>query len=396
MTATRLGFSSKAVVFLPLFCNFDKIHRYFTVIMSNHYKLALLAGDGIGPEIMSEAVKILQYINTTNLLHFEFESADFGAEAYFKHGHPFPEVTKQLCDQADIIMKGPIGLDHAKSMQIPTDMRPERAALLPLRERYQTFANYRPIYLPRSIVKFSPLKANRIQAGVDILMVRELCGGLYFGKKQRGVNTAGFKFVNEQLEYDENQIRNVTIQAFEIAQKRSKKIHHIHKSNVLMSSLLWVEIVEQVAKDFPDVALHHMLVDAAATHLCLNPAQFDVMLMENMFGDILSDQGGGLLGSLGLMPSACIGAQKSYYEPSHGSAPDIAGKQIANPYSMIASVAMMLEYSCLQPAMATKIWQALEQVYLDGFATADLKTEDDQVLSTAEFGDKVLAKLEQL
>ena len=226
-------------------------------------------------------------------------------------------------------------------------------------------------------------------------MIRELVGGLYFGNKEVGTNEEGKRYVNESLEYDEDQIARIAKVAFNTAQKREKVLHNIHKSNVLKSSVLWNEIISEVGDNYPDVEVKHILVDAAATYLCLNPRQFDVMVMENMFGDILSDQGGGILGSLGLMPSACVGPEKAYYEPSHGSAPDIAGKGIANPYSMIGSVAMMLEMSFDLAQEAKKIWLAMQSVFAQGYSTPDLSTPSAnmKMIKTNEFGDLVADEL---
>jgi 3-isopropylmalate dehydrogenase len=363
-----------------------------------NYKIAILAGDGIGPEITAEAVKVLKVIEERNDVSFELLPAAFGACAYFESGSAFPHQTKAICDEADAILKGPIGLSHEDSKRIPIDEQPERGALLPLRRRYNTYANFRPVSLPKSLAHFSPLKPEIIGEGIDLMIVRELVGGLYFGEKEMGVNDAGLRYVRETLEYDESQIHQIMQQAFKLARKRRKLLHNIHKSNVLKSSVLWNEVMEEVAKDYPDVQVVNMLVDAAATALCLKPAQFDVMVMENMFGDILSDQGGGILGSLGLMPSACIGPDKAYYEPSHGSAPDIAGKNIANPYSMIGSVAMMLENSFDMEAEAKNVWAAMQGVFADGYSTADLSKPGSGVtmISTAEFGDKVVEKLRQM
>jgi 3-isopropylmalate dehydrogenase len=277
-------------------------------------------------------------------------------------------------------------------------MQPERGALLPLRRRYDTFANFRPVYLPKEIAHFSPLKPEIIGDGVDFIIIRELVGGLYFGNKETGVNDAGRRYVNESLEYDEDQIERIARVAFETAQKRKGVLHNIHKSNVLKSSVLWNEVMEEVGAEFPDVEIKHILVDAAATYLCLNPGQFDVMVMENMFGDILSDQGGGILGSLGLMPSACMGPDKAYYEPSHGSAPDIAGQKIANPYSMIGSVAMMLEMSFGMDTEARNVWQAMQSVFGQGYSTPDLSKpgSDVRMISTDGFGDLVVEELRKL
>ena len=366
--------------------------------MTNAYKIAVLPGDAIGPEIMAQAVRVFDVLEAKRDVSFELITAPFGAQAYFEEGKAFPEETKQICDTADAILKGPVGLSHEESQKIPVDEQPERGAILPLRARYNTFANFRPIFLSPDMAHFSPLKSEIIKDGIDILLIRELVGGLYFGEKHRGVNDNGQRFVNEVLEYTEEQIRQVLIVAFEQARLRNKRLHNIHKSNVLMSSVFWNEVLAEVHQDYQDVEVIHLLVDAAATALCLNPGQFDVMVMENMFGDILSDQGGGILGSLGLMPSACIGPEKSYYEPSHGSAPDIAGQNIANPYSMIGSVAMMLEMSFNMKEESALVWEAMKSVFEAGYSTADLsKTSGDiQLVSTAEFGDRVIAKLIEL
>lgn len=360
------------------------------------YKIAILAGDGIGPEIMQEGIKVLKVIEARNDVEFDLVEAPFGAGAWFSHGSSFPQETQDLVDVADAVVKGPIGLNHEESKQIPIDEQPERGALLPLRRRLNTFANFRPVYLPKALSHFSPLKPEVIGDGIDMIMVRELVGGLYFGEKQTGTDENGKRYVREMLEYDEDQIRDILHEGFKLAQSRKKVLHNIHKSNVLKSSVLWNEVLDEVAQEYPDVRVVHNLVDAAATALCLNPAQFDVMVMENMFGDILSDQGGGILGSLGLMPSACLGPNgKAYYEPSHGSAPDIAGKKIANPYSMIGSMAMMLEYSFGMVDEARNVWDAMQSVFADGYSTSDLSKPGSGVtmLSTDDFGDKVVEHL---
>ena len=362
------------------------------------YKIAVLAGDGIGPEIMLEGIKVLRVIEERNDVSFDLIEAPFGAGAYFTHGAAFPEDTKTLVDEADAVIKGPVGLNYEESKKIPVDQQPERGAILPLRARLNTYANYRPVYLPKSLGHFSPLKPEVIGEGIDMIMLRELVGGLYFGEKELGVNDQGKRFVREVLEYDEDQISNIVHEAFKIARRRKKVLHNIHKSNVLKSSVLWNEVLEEIAQEYPDVEVKHILVDAAATALCLDPTQFDVMVMENMFGDILSDQGGGILGSLGLMPSACLGDNgKAYYEPSHGSAPDIAGQSIANPYSMIGSIAMMLEYSFGMLDESKNVWAAMQSVFAAGFSTSDLSKPGRGVtmLSTPEFGDKVVEHLKK-
>ncbi|MGY8815221.1 MAG: isocitrate/isopropylmalate family dehydrogenase, partial [Gammaproteobacteria bacterium] len=296
---------------------------------------------------------------------------------------------------ADAILKGPVGLSYAETEKIPVDLRAERGAILPLRKWLNTYANFRPVFLPKGLAHFSPLKPEIVGEGIDILMIRELVGGLYFGEKEVGVNDQGLRYVKETLEYDEAQIARIIHVAFKQCMKRKKVLHNIHKNNVLKSSVLWNEVVAEIATEYPEVEVIHILVDAAATLLCLNPCQFDVMVMENMFGDILSDQGGGILGSLGLMPSACIGDNSAYYEPSHGSAPDIGGKNIANPYSMIGSVAMMLELSFDMMDESRNIWMAMQSVFIQGYSTSDLSKPGSGVnmITTDEFGDRVVEEL---
>ena len=366
--------------------------------MRDAYKIAILAGDAIGPEIMFQAVRVFGLISKHRPVAFELTDAPFGANAYFSHGKAFPDETKAICDAADAILKGPVGLSYAESQKIPTAEQAERGAILPLRARYNTFANFRPILLSKDMLHFSPLKQEIIKDGIDILLIRELVGGLYFGAKESGVNAAGRRYVKEALEYNEDQVRQILIVAFNQAMGRKKVLHNIHKSNVLMSSVFWNEILAEVHADYPQVEVKHLLVDAAATALCLNPGQFDVMVMENMFGDILSDQAGGILGSLGLMPSACIGPEKAYYEPSHGSAPDIAGKNIANPYSMIGSVAMMLDMSFNLKSESTAVWQAMKAVFAAGYSTSDMLSSASgaRMVGTEEFGDLVMAQLDKI
>lgn len=361
--------------------------------MNTTYTIAVLEGDGIGPEITAEAVKILKAIESKSPVRFELRYAPFGGKAYFDTGASFPEETQKVCDEADAILKGPIGLSYEESKKIPTNQQPERGALLPLRKRYNTFANFRPVYLPPELAVFSPLKPEVVGDGINIMMIRELISGLYFGAKEEGRNQNGLRYVKETLEYNEDEIRNILHVGFKEARNRKKVLHNVHKSNVLLSSVLWNAVSDEVAAEYPDVTVKQIIVDAAATAMVLNPRQFDVMVMENMFGDILTDLGGGLIGSLGLMPSACVGPEKAYYEPSHGSAPDIAGKGIANPYSMIGSVALMLEKSFHMTGEAGWVWEALRSVFREGYATPDLAKPEHghKTLGTAEFGDKVAA-----
>ena len=358
--------------------------------------IAVLEGDGIGPEIMREAIKVLKTIENKYGHSFELIYTPFGASAYFTDGSPFPEKTKHICDQVDFIVKGPVGLAVTEMHKIPQEHRPEHAALLPLRQRYDTFANLRPVRLPATLKSFSPLKDEIIGEGIDILMIRELVGGIYFGDKVEGTATE-MKFARDDCIYKAEDVRRVAIVAFDEARKRGAKLTNIHKANVLATSRFWREIVEEVAEDYPEVPHQSVLVDNAAFQLVVNPTQFNgVMLLENMQGDILTDQAGGIIGSLGLMPSACIGPEKAYVEPAHGSAPDIAGKNMANPYSMIGSIAMLFEECLALPEEAADIWNGIFEVFEEGFITSDLVTpwhREKNVLSTSEFGDRVVQKI---
>ena len=359
--------------------------------------IAILEGDGIGPEIVREAIKVLNAIESKYGHKFTLNKSPFGAGAYFTEGSPFPEKTKLVCDEADAILKGPIGLAVEKMCDIPKEHRPEQGALLPLRKRYDTFANFRPVKLPKELASFSPLKESVIGDGIDILMIRELVGGIYFGDKTEGSST-GMKYAKDECQYTYDQIERVARVAFEEAQKRNVKLSNIHKSNVLATSRFWNEIVETVAKEFPDVPYSSVLVDNAAFQLVKNPSQFNgIMLTENMQGDILTDLGGGIVGSLGLLPSVCVGPEKCYAEAAHGSAPDIANKNIANPFSIIGSVGLLLDKSFNLETEAEDINNSIFKVFKDGFLTSDLATPDSnkgKILSTSEFGDKVVENIQ--
>jgi len=358
--------------------------------------IAILEGDGIGPEIMREAVKVLKVVADKYGHTFDLIHAPFGASAYFSHGSPFPDETKRICDEADVIAKGPVGLAVEDMHRIPQEHRPELGAILPLRQRYDTFANFRPVRLPASLKSFSPLKDEVIGDGIDILMIRELVGGIYFGDKVEG-STTEMKYARDDCIYKAEDVRRVAMVAFEEARKRNTKLTNIHKANVLATSRFWREIVEAVAEDYPDVPHQSVLVDNAAFQLVVNPTQFNgVMLLENMQGDILTDQAGGIIGSLGLMPSACIGPEKGYVEPAHGSAPDIAGKNMANPYSMIGSIAMLLEECLALPEEASDIWNSIFKIFEEGFITSDLLApwhREKKILTTSQFGEKVVLNI---
>jgi len=355
--------------------------------------IAILEGDGIGPEIVREAIKVLHAVESKYDHQFNLTYAPFGAQAYFTEGSPFPEKTQEICDKADAIIKGPVGLALEKMNEIPQQFRPEIGAILPLRKRYDTFANFRPVRLPKALASFSPLRDEVIGEGIDILMIRELVGGIYFGNKTEGPET-GMKYAVDECTYTEEQIRRVAVVAFEEAKNKDVLLTNIHKANILATSRFWQEVVEDVSKAYPDVDYCSMLVDNAAFQLVKNPSQFNgVVLLENMQGDILTDQAGGILGSLGLMPSACMGPVKSYVEAAHGSAPDIAGKNIANPYSMIGSIAFLFEKCLDLKQESEEIWNALFGVFERGYTTTELanaSSDKDKVLSTSDFGDLVV------
>ncbi len=358
-------------------------------------KIAVLEGDGIGPEIMAEGLKVLDAIAARYNHDFEYIKCAFGAAAYFTEGSACPDQTRQICDEADTIIKGPVGIAVREMNRIPTEERPE-LAVLEMRERYTTFANYRPAKLPVSLADFSPLREERLGEGIDILMIRELTGDVYFGKKREGEDT-GMQFAQDDCVYTEEQIRRVATTAFGEAQARNVRLTNIDKANVLATSRFWREIVEETACSFPDVPLQHMLVDNAAYQLVIDPTQFNgVMLLGNMNGDILSDQAGGIIGSLGLMPSACVGPEKVFVEPVHGAAPDIAGTGQANPYSMIGSAALMLEKGLGLKEESDLIWDSLFDVFEQGYVTAELAAAVKQgtVLSTSEFGDRVVSAIQ--
>jgi 3-isopropylmalate dehydrogenase len=359
-------------------------------------EIAVLEGDGIGPEIVREAVKVIRAIEEKYGHRFNLVNAPFGAAAYFAEGSPFPDKTKAVCDKADVIIKGPVGLAVEKMREIPAEFRPENGAILPLRKRYDTFANFRPVRLPKSLASFSPLKKEIIGEGLDILMIRELVGGIYFGDKTEGSQTQ-MNYAADDCTYTEKQVRRVAEVAFHEASNKGVQLTNFHKANVLATSRFWTEIVEQTAAKYPDVPYKSVLVDNAAFQLVKNPAQFNgVVLMENMQGDILTDQAGGIIGSLGLMPSACIGPEKSYVEAAHGSAPDIANQNKANPYSMIGSVALMFNRCLDLQAEAQDIWEGLFSVFESGYVTGDLAavhTDSNKLLSTERFGDMVVEKI---
>jgi 3-isopropylmalate dehydrogenase len=351
--------------------------------------IAVLEADGIGPEIVAEALKVLDAVAQRFGHRFDIRRTPFGAGAWFSHGAAFPAESKAVCDAADAILKGPAGVALADMRAIPVDQRPE-LAILELRQRYNTFANFRPVVLPRRLAALSPLRPEIIGDGVDIMMIRELVGGIYFGEKVEGEHTQG-RYASDDCHYSREQIEQVTRVAFAEAEARGCHLTIVHKSNILATSRLWEVVVEDLAPRFAAVDYSSILVDNAAFQLAVNPAQFNgVMLLDNMQGDILSDQAGGIVGSLGLMCSASVGPDKSYYEAVHGSAPDIAGQGVANPFSLIGSAALLLEKSFGLKDESNAVWDALWGALDAGRVTVDLAAAGGpEPLSTAEFGDAV-------
>ena len=353
-------------------------------------KLAILKGDGIGPEIVREAVRVLDKLIEQGL-DVSYEYAPLGGEAYNQFGSPYPEFTQNLCRAADAVLLGAVGSPQYDQLDRP--LRPERG-LLAIRKDLNLFANLRPAILYKELANASTLKPE-IVAGLDILIVRELTGDIYFGEP-RGIRTLenGEREGYNTMKYSESEIRRIAKIAFEAAQKRGKKLCSVDKANVLETTELWKEIFNEVAKNYPDVQLSHMYVDNAAMQLVRAPKQFDVIATGNIFGDILSDQASMLTGSIGMLPSASLNESgKGLYEPSHGSAPDIAGQNKANPLATILSLAMLVRYSLNDEARAKQIENAVQKVLEQGLRTADIFEDGCTQVSCSEMGDAVLAAL---
>ena len=355
----------------------------------------ILPGDGIGPEIVTEAVKVLETAKEKFSLDIELDNALVGGSAYDEFGTPLPEVTMQKAEKADAILLGAVGGPKWDELE-DRELRPEKG-LLGLRSGLELFGNLRPAILYPQLADASSLKPE-VVSGLDILIVRELTGGIYFGKP-RGIRELenGEREGYNTYVYSESEIRRIAKVAFESAQKRGKKLCSVDKANVLEVTVLWREIMNDVAKDYPDVELSHMYVDNAAMQLVRAPKQFDVMVTGNMFGDILSDAAAMLTGSIGMLPSASLDKNnKGMYEPCHGSAPDIAGQGIANPLATILSAAMMLRYSLNESAAADAIEKAVSDVLDQGLRTADIYSDGMSKVSTEEMGEAVVAALENL
>jgi 3-isopropylmalate dehydrogenase len=354
-------------------------------------KIAVLPGDGIGTEIVAEAIKVLHALD----LRFEMEQALVGGAAYDAHGHPLPESTLKLAQEADAILFGAVGDWKYDTLDRP--LRPEQA-ILGLRKNLGLFANFRPAICYKELVNASSLKPELV-AGLDILIIRELTGDIYFGQPRgRRVSPdgafAGAEEAFDTMRYTRPEVERIARVAFEAARKRSKRVTSVDKANVLETFQFWKDIVIEVHKDYPDVALDHMYVDNAAMQLVKEPKRFDVVVTGNMFGDILSDEASMLTGSIGMLPSASLNASsQGLYEPSHGSAPDIAGQGIANPLATILSAAMMLRFSLNQEAAAVRIEDAVKKVLAQGLRTSDIFSAGTTKVSTAQMGDAVVKAL---
>ena len=358
------------------------------------YKIALIPGDGIGPEIVREAKKVLDKVCEKYGHSFSYSEVLLGGASIDVHGVPLTDEAIATAKSSDAVLMGSIGGDAKTSpwYKLEPSKRPE-AGLLAIRKALNLFANLRPAVLYEELKGACPLKEEITEGGFDLMIMRELTGGLYFGQRKT-VEVDGVVTAIDELTYNENEIRRIAKRGFDIARKRRKKVTSVDKANVLDSSRLWRKVVEEVAKDYPDVTLEHMLVDNCAMQLVRDPKQFDVVLTENMFGDILSDEASMVTGSIGMLASASLNETKfGLYEPSGGSAPDIAGKNIANPIATILSAAMMLRFSFDRDAEADAIEQAVTQVLKDGYRTGDIMSEGKQQVSTSEMGDLICERI---
>ncbi|MDP1729025.1 MAG: 3-isopropylmalate dehydrogenase [archaeon] len=369
--------------------------------MALEKNIVILEGDGIGPEIMREGVKVLNVVAERYGHKFNLTYAPFGAGNYLANGSCYPEETRKQILAADAVLKGPVGLnlEGMKKLQA-AGVKMELETILALRKDLDTYVCYRPVILPKSLASFSPLKSEIIGDGLDILMMRELVGGIYFGDKTEGVIDGEIRkpYASDDCTYTNQQVERFARVCFKEAKKRNAKLTNVSKPNVLATSRYWDAVFKEVAREYPDIKMESIIVDNLAFQLCKNPRQFNgVMALENMQGDILTDQAGGILGSLGLMPSACVNPEtgKAYFEPSHGSAPDIAGQNKANPYSMIGSVAFMLEHFGLKEE-SQAVWKELFHIFADGYRTGELAnktTNPDMIIPTSTFGEFVAANI---
>jgi 3-isopropylmalate dehydrogenase len=356
------------------------------------YRIAVLPGDGIGPEIMREAKKVLAVVAERAGVGFAMEEGLVGGAGYDAYGTPLPGQVLEMAVASDAVLLGAVG--GPKWETLDYSLRPERG-LLGLRAGLGLFANLRPVVVFDDLIAASPLKPAVVR-GVDLLIIRELLGDAYFGKPRGIQGEKGRRVGINTIVYTEAEIRRIAKVAFEIAQMRCRKLLSVDKANVLETTVLWREVVTEVGRDYPDVDLQHMYVDNCAMQLIRNPGQFDVIVTTNMFGDILSDEASMLTGSLGMLPSASQGEKTAMYEPSHGSAPDIAGKDIANPLATILSAAMMLRYSCGMVDAAAAVEKAVRAVLADGVRTEDIRQEGARIVGTSQMGDLVAQKVREM
>ncbi len=369
---------------------------------SRTLNIAALAGDGIGPEVMREAIKVLRAVEKKFSLAIKITEAPVGWAGIDAAGRALPDATLKLCKESDCILFGSVGLPD-RDPSIPKEERPERAALLRLRKEFGLFANLRPVKLPRELAHACPLTRERQGDGIDILVVRELTGGMYFGQPKKteeisaGAGRGTIVRAIDTMVYTTPEIERIAHVGFAAARQRRKKLTSIDKANVLENGVLWREVVTKIGAQYPDVALEHMFVDNGAMQLVLRPAQFDVLLCENMFGDILSDEAAALAGSLGMLPSASLGAQSGgrvfgFYEPAGGTAPDIAGKNLANPIAQILSAALMLRHSFALNEAASAVENAVGKAIVSGLRTGDIFSATEtgaRKAGTREMGDAV-------
>lgn len=350
-----------------------------------HARIAFLPGDGIGPEVLTEARRVLDAVAAQGGHQFELIEGAIGAGAIATGGDPLPSPTRELCRSVDAVLLGAVGLPDQKPGGARRPRRPEEG-LLELRTLLGNYANLRPVRVNAALRGHSPLRPERVE-GVDLLVVRELLGGIYFGQPR---GNDGGRAHNTEV-YTEDEVRRISVTAFDLARQRNRKVVSVDKANVLESSMLWRRVASEVARDYPDVAFSNMYVDNCAMQLVANPRQFDVILTNNMFGDILSDEASVLTGSLGMLPSASIGGKTGLYEPVHGSAPDIAGQGLANPIGAILSVAMLLEESLGLKEEGAAVRRAVDRVLEDGFRTRDISSgaPGETEVTTSGMGERI-------
>ncbi len=358
--------------------------------------IAVLAGDGIGPEVMKVAIKVFKKALREKSSDFTFQEALVGGAAIDSSGVPLPDETLKICESSGAILFGSVG--GPKWESLPPHLQPERGALLPLRKHFDLFANLRPAIIYNELINASPIKKEIIGNGLDILILRELTSGIYFGQPKGREGSGQEEFAYDTMRYSRREIERIARVAFESARKRNKKVTSIDKANVLTTSVLWREVVIALHKsEYSDITLEHLYVDNAAMQLIVRPTQFDVILCENMFGDILSDEASVITGSIGMLPSASLNASGfGLYEPSGGSAPDIAGKGIANPIAQILSGALLLRYSYSLETEAKRIEDAVREVIKKGLRTRDIAEKDSRVVGTEEMGSEIETTIERM